>query len=297
MKLLMHKHNNHSGFTMLELSIVLVIVGLLVSLGTNLIGPLTTFVKSKETREMQEATLQSIVSWVSSNNTLPNESGFLTVAKAPLDAWGQKQIYLYDSGLYSATPTKDTICGRNTTNLKLFSSYSSNIAFAVFSRADNSAFKSRLIGTYNSAPINGVITLSGAATGSITVTGLNGDLVRWVTLDELRSKIGCQGAPLKIVNNELPFGNYSVNYSATVVADGGNGAANYQWRIKKGSFPAGVTSSVLPFANSSTTEWASATSLNMNGYPKEAGSYYFTIFVRDTIGNSSSKLFVVTVNP
>lgn len=291
--------NNYkkNGFTLVELAIVLVVIGMLVAFGGSMIAPLTTFVKVRETRDMQDSAVQSVISWASSNNTIPNETTFMTVAKSPLDAWGQNLIYLYDSNLHSATPTKDTICGRRSTDLKLFTNYSNSIAFAVISRADNPAFKSTLNGTLNSNPINSVITTSGAATGTITATGTNSDLVRWVTLDELRSKIGCLGAPLKIVNNELPFGSYSSNYSASIIADGGSGSGDYQWRIKKGSFPAGINATALPFQNLSTTDWTPASTMIIDGYPKLPGSYYFSVFVRDNIGNTSSKAFVLTVNP
>ena len=290
------------GFTLIELSIVLVIIGLLVGLGAGMIGPLTTFVKVRETRDMQDATVQSITSWASSRNSIPDVAGFPTAAKSPLDAWGRNLIYLYDANLNSTTPTKDTICGRNSTALTLVTTDPAatinNVAFIVLSGADNAVLKSTLNGNLNGAPINNtVITAPGYATGTITVTGPNSDLVRWVTLDELRSKIGCQGAQLRIINNELPYGNYSTSYSATIIADGGNGSGSYQWRIKKGSFPSGITASSLPFTNISTTDWISATAMSIQGYPKPQGSYYFSILVRDTIGNSSSKTFVLTVNP
>ena len=47
------------------------------------------------------------------------------------------------------------------------------------------------------------------------------DIVDYVTLGELRTKSGCQGAPLKILNNELPSGSMSSTYSATIYAEGG----------------------------------------------------------------------------
>lgn len=297
----MIKLKNQSGFTLIELSIVLVLVGLMVGIGAAMIKPLTTFAKSRETRTIADANLLAILSAAASSNTIPNSAGLTTVVTSPNDAWNQPFAYLYDTNLYSATPGKDTICGRNSTDLKLTTADATitNVAFAFFSRADNSAFSSTLNGTLAGAPINTVISTSGAATGTITATATNGDLLRWVTLDELRSKIGCQGAPLKIVNNELPFGNYSTDYSATVVADGGSGSSTYQWRIKKGNsgLPTGLTSGALPFTNISTTDWTTTSSLGLSGYPKQSGSFFFTIQVRDSFGNNNSRPFVLTINP
>lgn len=296
----MRTYSNHSGFTLIELSIVLVIIGMLIGLGSGMIGPLTTFVKVRETRELQDSALQSITSWASSRNSIPDSAGFPTVAKSPLDAWGRNLIYLYDANLYAAAPTKDTICGRRLAALTLVTTdpaaTMANVAFVVLSGAENATLKSTLNGNLNGVPLTGIITATGYATGTITVTGPNSDLVRWVTLDELRSKIGCQGAPLKIVNNELPFSNYSASYSATIVPDGGTGA--YEWRIKKGSVPTGMSfSPPLPFVNSSTSNWASGSNLTIQGWPRPQGSYNFTIMARDSNGNSSSRLFVLTIQP
>lgn len=299
----MRNYNNHNGFTLIELSIVLIVIGLLVGLGAGIINPLTNFIKVRETRELQDSATQSIISWASSKNSIPTASGFPTAAKSPLDAWGRGFVYKYYSSISSTSPNKDTICGLRSTTLTLQTTDPTatmpNIAFVILSGAENATLRSTLNGT--------VITASGNATGTISVAGPNGDLVRWVTLDELRSKIGCQGAPLKIINNELPYANYSTSYSATIMADGGSGSGNYQWRIKTGSFPTGVNATfinrstnvrALPFMNSSSTDWStSATSMSFGGFPKPPGSYFFSIYVRDNIGNNSSRPYVLTVNP
>lgn len=310
---------SNRGFTLVELSIVLVIIGLLVGLGAGMVGPMTTFVKVRETRELQDATLQSIISWASSRNTIPNDTGFPTAAKSPLDAWGRNLIYLYDANLYSASPTKDTICGRRTTPLTLVTTDPaatiSNVAFVVLSGAENATLKSTLDG----API----TVSGAASGTITVTGPNSDLVRWVTLDELRGKTGCQGAPLKIVNNELPVGAVPNIYSVTLKADGGVPfAANpdtHKWCVS--TLPAGfaqtggIQNADCAGLSELSGTWAAASSGLTISFPAatvSTGAYSITVVARDNADgvatsaacnaaepgdNCAQKPFVLTVNP
>ena len=314
----MRTYDNHRGFTLIELSIVLVIIGMLVGLGANLIGPLTTFVKVRETKDIMDADLQAIVSWASSRNMLPNtgatETGFKQVAKSYQDAWNQDFIYLYDGNLSpAASPTKDTICGRRSTFLTLITNSGSisNVAFALSSRADNTAFKSTLSGS--------IITTSVGITEAKTLdaSATNGDIIRWVTLDELRSKIGCQGAPLKILNNELPSAKVGDPYNATLAADGG--VLPYSWCIEAATATPLATnlvfSSTIPplplqtTASSCTglveTNWGIVTTLSISGIPSAGtqNSYSFTVYVRDnndataSNDNIAQKTFVLTVNP
>ena len=314
----MRTYNNHRGFTLIELSIVLVIIGMLVGLGANLIGPLTTFVKVRETRDIQDAAIQSITSWAASRNTIPNDALFASAAKSPLDAWGRNMVYLYDTNLYTASPTKDTICGRRSAALTLVTTdpaaTMANVAFAVLSGAENASFKSTLNGL--------AITVSAAATGTITVTGPNSDLVRWVTLDELRSKIGCQGAPLKILNNELTVASKADGYSNVILyADGGVpiDTNKYKWCIS--ALPLGFTVSggisdadCRGLADNDAKWAAAAVGLTITAAPNAAtsGSYQITVVARDNADNATNvkkcsdsdpgdncaqKTFVLTVNP
>jgi len=320
--------NNHKGFSLIELSIVLVIIGLLVGLGSSMIGPMTSYVKVRETRDMEDANLQSVISWASSNNMLPHAStdaadvsGFRYVAKSYQDAWNQDFIYLYDGSLSPATtPTKDTICGRRATLLSLAldaTTTKKNIAFALFSRADNDTLQSKK-NSDNSTPASGAVTV--ADTIKIyTTNGKNPDIVRWVTLDELRSKIGCQGAPLKIVNNELPSGKAaSTGYSATLTADGG--VPPYKWCVERpATSPFVTTNSITLSAPDSCND---PTGSSWNSYPlainnetlsATPGSYKLNVYVRDTADgtgtstkkcdaadldyNCAKKTFVLTVSP
>jgi prepilin-type N-terminal cleavage/methylation domain-containing protein len=315
----MRTYGNHRGFTLIELSIVLVIIGILIGLGANMVGPLTTFAKVRETRDMMDADLQSIVSWASSRNMLPNtgatETGFKQVAKSSQDAWKQDFIYLYDGNLSPAvSPTKDTICGRRSTVLKLALDATTtveNVAFAIFSKADNDSFQSTKAD--NSVPVSGAI----ADTVKTYTTGKNPDIVRWVTLDELRSKIGCQGAPLKILNNELPSGKVGDSYNAMLTADGG--VLPYSWCIEAATatpLPTNLvfstTTPALPLqttASSCTSlgeaNWGPSTTLSISGIPSAGtqNSYSFTVYVRDnndataSNDNIAQKTFVLTVNP
>lgn len=321
--MIMYRFSNHKGFTLIELSIVLVIIGILVGLGGSMMGPLMNFVKVRETRDMMDANIQSIISWSSSRNMIPTAVEFSAMAKSPKDAWGQDMLYLFDGSLNTAPITKDTICGRRSTVLKLNagSGVMNDIAFAILSRADNTdntAFKSIFTGTLggDGTHVSGTaiklisnVPPSGTANGTIDASGTNPDLVRWVTLDELRSKIGCQGAPLKILNNELPYGSANTpGYTVTITADGGvpfTTAPNphFEWCIE--------SARALPFSTTAPTQiptnyctgatsptWSATSTLVFSNIPAGTqGSYSFTVYVRDNDNNTAQKTFVLTVNP
>jgi len=320
------------GFTLVEMAIVLVIVGLLVGVGSSMVGVLSTAVSVRQTKDSMDAVTQSVTSWASSNNSIPDKTGFTTVAKTPLDAWGRPFVYLYDSNLYAAAPTKDTICGRRTAALTVVTTDPaatiSNVAFAVLSSSDDAVFTSTLTGTGNlNGGALGTVASPGSITGSVTVNANNSDIVRWVTLDELRSKIGCQGSPLKILNNELPSGSAtSSTYSATIVADGGvplnftplTPPDIYSWCVQTTTVnvaPAGLTFQkpnvsgvATPITNVinlfqpnclgyAAASWPKAGQLMLSGTPSASGSYYLTVYVSDNNANTVSKPFVLTVNP
>lgn len=323
---------SHQGFTLIELAIVLVIVGLLVGLGSSMVGVLTTAIKVRETKDLQDAAVQSVNSWASANNRLPDTTanGFAAVAKTPNDAWGRPFIYLYDNNL-NINPTKDTICGRRSTVITMRQCLTancattagtdyvdtSNVAFVVISESDDA--------TVQTQATDGAIAASRAAMGRITVDVNNSDIVRWVTLDELRSKIGCQGAPLRIVNNELPFGAIPNPYSVTLTADGGvpfaTNPSTYKWCVN--NLPVGFSAPVGGIQNASCIDANEATwgatpassgltiSFPANAAGLVSGSNQIIVVARDNADgvaspacsnanpgdNCAQKVFVLTVNP
>ena len=259
------------GFTLVEMAIVLVVIGLLVGMGAGMIGPLTTMSKVRESREVVESDITSIIGWAASNNRLPDATTntatyFTNALKSVNDTWGNPVYYLYScpfgEGAASAYCTdafsfsKDTICGRKTTSLRIITPTTTiqNVAFVLMSDMYDSVqttldgnLTTLIGGTITTTAVpNTVITRSGAVSprvgtlATITLDANNSDIVRWVTLDELRSKIGCQGAQLKIVNNELPYGYVGSSYPSagntlSISVDGGATPSTYRWCIESPS--------------------------------------------------------------
>jgi len=321
----MQNKSKNQGLTLVEVAIVLVIFGLIIGLGTSLIGPLTKRAKITETRDIVNAAVESEKGFAAKNNRLPTNTEFPQAVRNPNDAWTKPLVYFVDSSLTtSSNNPSEGICGRKTTNLIVCTDVNCNnqipdVAFIVVSGGPN----------YNVQ--TGPSTTSPCPSGKtcykvypqdtpnvddypndFTRQEEYDDIVKWVTIDELRIKAGCQGAQLKILNNELPSGLVNSDYKATIYAEGGvpfQSGGKYKWCIQ-GNLPSGLSSNPSPSSSdcSSLSEalWGQANELTINGSPTEEaieqGTYPLTFFVRDNQDPSGSndniaqKTLVLTIS-
>lgn len=351
------------GFTIIEVAIVMVIIGLLVGFGATLVGPLTERSKRMATTEIIMGATESIVGFASAEQRLPawgdntvdtTLDEFCEIVTKRRDSATKPLYYFLDSRL--TTPA--SLCGRKTTNLTVCRDSACtdripNIAFAVVSGAMDYNPQTGIvtagcpagqtcIGVYEpgTAGIDNCTNGTNCPNYDGAVARLNraeayDDIVEYVTLGELRTKSGCQGAPLKILNNDLPSGSMSSPYSATIFAEGGIPFASggkYKWCVEisnrnaAAGVPGGLTiapgfvrypdsASPTRCSDQAETAWASfqaddlvisrATGLT------ESGSFLITVSVRDDsqTGNDPAcnsaanedncvrKSFVLTINP
>jgi prepilin-type N-terminal cleavage/methylation domain-containing protein len=309
--------SGQKGFTIIEVAIVLVIIGLLVGFGASMVGPLTIRAKRMETKDTLKAATDSIIGFTSSNGKIPiwgdnipdaTVDEFCEVITVRKDAFTLPFYYFFDNQLTTA----GSICGRKTTNVTICrdpacTNRISDVAFVVITGAENRNPQTGIvtagcpagqtcIGAYDIGEPN-IDNCTGAANCpnyDVTVARLNrpeeyDDLVKWFTLNELKMKIGCQGPPLRIVNNELPPGSAGTIYNMTLYADGG--VPPYTWSL--------ITVPTPPPAWSI----ASGTGILGSGTPPASGVYYIKVQVRDNNDpagpndNIADKSFVISINP
>jgi len=341
----------------------MVIIGLIVGFGATLVGPLTERSKRMATTEIIMGATESIVGFASAEKRLPlwvdntvdtTIDEFCEVVTKRKDSITKPLYYFLDTRL--ATP--ESLCGRKTTNLTVCRDIACtdripNIAFAVVSGAMNYNPQTGIvtagcptgqtcIGVFETgtANIDNCTNVANCPNYDTAVPWINrpeafDDIVEYVTLGELRTKSGCQGAPLRILNNELPSGSMSSSYLATIYAEGGvpfSSGGKYKWCVEIGNqnasagVPGGlsITPGFVRYPDDPTptscsdqaeTAWpTSADELTINNsVPTESGSFLFTIYVRDdnqtgndpacepiTSGNQDNcarKSFVLTINP
>jgi prepilin-type N-terminal cleavage/methylation domain-containing protein len=334
--------NSQAGFTIIEMAMVMVIIGLIVGFGASLIGPLSIRAKRIESTETVESAAESIIGYAAANRgVLPTAAQFSGIIKKRNDAWTRPIQYVYDSVLADGDPTTGDLCTRRTTRITLRQCADAacsapvmvaNVAFLVLSGGEN--FNNQTAGslavtgpTVIDVYPNGVGDVDGHA-ADLNRAEPYDDIVQWATLGELRSRIGCRGPQLTVLNNELPPGRTSSPYSAAVYADGGVPFAtggDFLWCVETptGAVPPGLNfrnpadtgdigfdtdGSVLP---ETSAVWTRADYILINGTPTAAGSFLLTVWVRDnsnpgsdaactggaSLDNCTSRSFVLTVSP
>ncbi|MBC2709542.1 MAG: type II secretion system protein [Desulfosarcina sp.] len=319
--------NSQAGFTIIEMAMVMVIIGLIVGFGASLIGPLSIRAKRIESTEMVNAGAEAIIGHATaSQGVLPTTAQFPGIIKKRNDAWIRPIQYVYDAALADGNPTTGDLCTRKTTRITLrqcadaacsASVMVANVAFLVLSGGEN--FNNQTAGTLavNGATVidvyqNGVGNVDGYPTDLNRAEPYD-DIVQWATLDELRNKIGCRSPLLSVLNNELPPGRLTSPYSAAVYVDGGvpfAAGGEYLWCVET---PIGAMPSGLNFRNhtdtgnigfdtdgsvlaESSAVWTRSDHILINGTPTSAGSFLLTVWVRDNSNPGSDAACASGVN-
>lgn len=287
-------YHSDRGFTLIELAIVLVIVGLLVGIGASMVGPLTKRAKYTETKEALQNASQSIIGYAATmGNRLPDAATFPAIIKTSKDAWGKSLSYIFDNALTGST----SICNRTTTNITVRRCNNAactapvvitNVAFLVVSSGPN---YNNQTGTSQAVAAPTTFNIYEPDVGA--VDGCNDppvgvrlerydDIVDFVTIYDLKVKSGSVGKELGIVTRFLPNGKVGNLYGSTTVS-AVNGTAPYSWSIVAGTLPAGL--SLAP------------TTGVISGTPTTAGAYPVTIRVTDALGYTAQQQFSITVDP
>ncbi|MEN2994389.1 MAG: putative Ig domain-containing protein [Thermodesulfovibrio sp.] len=224
----------NQGFTLVELAIILIVIGLLVGLGASLIGPLTKRAKLTETRETVKGAKEAVLGFAVKNGYLPADLDHAGAKK--FDAWARELKYFAASEL-----TSGDICGKNTTSMQVYeckdincSVYltKSNIAFIVYSTGEDGEGSC----TGNSSPFyarqQGMPYNTPCTYTTNNPKYYYDDVIAYVSLDEIRTLRGCP-QPLTIVSpTTLPEGQEDSFYSYSLQAIGGK--PPYTWSGQAG---------------------------------------------------------------
>ncbi len=299
-----HKMRYLRGFTLIELAIVLVIIGLLVGMGAGLIGLLIKRVHYNQTRERLDANVEALIGGfrgcIPATDNSSSKFGYcdFSALRNRTDAWREDFVCLVADEIANYTSFSGRrdcdACARRTTSLKVRDEMDNgalheNIAFVLISKGPDHKLQTEI----NNDTVQ--IDLPGDSYD---------DLVRYVTLTELKAKLKCEYAEerLRILNNGLPYGFVGSNYNATVYAAGGvpfTLGGRYKWCVEDPKnvdaeidFSCANTSSRITISSNCRDEdennWTQCDSISLNGTPNSAGNYPVTFWVRDNADPSGS---------
>lgn len=296
---------NNRGFTLVEVAVVMVIIGLIVTFAASILRNVGGLARLRDAKDRVASTTDSVAAFAAKNNRLPVFAEFSSTTGSfnYKDPW-QRSYQLYPK-LTPATFSNftgnglSTFCGRNSTRFSVClnndctNNRIDDVAYALVSLGQNLALNS----TYP-AP-------SGCPSGRICLgvqepTPTYDDLYKYVTLTELKKAAGCvaSDAQLRIVNLDLPRAYATSSYKVPIVGSGGvpYPTGKYQWCVQTNPFN-GVTF----YADNTSTQIAACSSsytaasfTNFSGIPSASGTVYVT--VKDFTGNTASKTFVLSVN-
>ena len=259
------------GFTLIEMAMILVIIGLILGIGTSAMIQLIKWNKRKETLNDINTAVNEVLSQASNGSLDPKSLPEIT------DAYSQKIIFAIADKI-----TKDylnsknaTLCDLKDTEVtledKAYGSKINNIAVVIFSKGSDYQSDTKC----NNETITSNKT---CPPGSIINTDSTKDIVKYLTLPELKQFLGCVGIPLKILNNTLPIAYVGRSYNVTIVATGGIKPYKWCYTVEGGQLPQGLN--VTP--NTKCSNFQSANELIISGTPTQESIKKIKICVKDS---------------
>ena len=228
------------GFTLVELAIVLIIIGIVIGIGAKVADILLKKAKYDQTKELLDTALKGISAFSSSAGRLPTGSELASVIQITTDPYGNPIYYVYDSSLSTSSP-----CERTSTNITINicsdATCSSpvqtieNVAFILISGNGNSNNQTHGGGQVNSATTVNVYQYGVDVdnySGDVNRIEPYDDVVVWMTLQELRGEMNCPSLSPNITSpTNLPPATEEEGYSYTLTAEGG---VNLKWGVLSG---------------------------------------------------------------
>jgi prepilin-type N-terminal cleavage/methylation domain-containing protein len=324
---------NRNGFTLIEMTIALLLVGILLAIGVPLVGTMVKMAKNAESREAVRTAREGLKGTIVKNGAFAAVAPLETSSPKTVDAWNKKLLFLADDSLWGSG--KD-VCGVTSTKTRLKEcgdescgtySIKENIAFIVYSNGEDadgvctgtgvcsdgsgSCVFPTCTGTCINGTCNGGMGSCSTCTASCTFpvwqdgAGYNSPCSYTATNPAMRyddivqyvtldEVRAARNCSFSIVRTSLPEARVGSGYSAPLQAFG-DGSTSYVWSTgqAQGGCPAGSVQLV-----------AAATGLCLNtstgviaGTPVSAavGLHSFTVTAKNANDSTASQAFGITI--
>ncbi|MCX7823429.1 MAG: putative Ig domain-containing protein [Syntrophobacterales bacterium] len=264
------------GFTLIEIAIALVIVGILIGSGVSLVAFLTKRAKFSENKERLKEAYESVLAYAVQRNTLP--SSIADAGGPSRDVYGNEFLYVSVANWVGKDIcTTDPLMLLTVNNISEGVS-SSEVAFIIISRGENYCNQTGLNSPFSIYPrgASGNCCSPHPPVPPCPASNEYDDLVIYIDKGKLRQRV-CDA--FKIVTEVLPTGEEYKEYPR-VTFEAANGTPLYTWSISSGRLPNGIE--LTP-------------SGVISGSPTESGTFPFTVQVKDAEGRVATKGFSITV--
>ncbi|PLX69478.1 MAG: hypothetical protein C0603_00690 [Denitrovibrio sp.] len=225
----------NKGFTLVEMAIVLIIVGVMTAGGVKMIYSAMDTNKFTNSRNQIESIVKEIAEFSGRARRIPADFAELSNIVTPLtDAFEQTILYTPANGITGNTAN---ICNVDSTTITVkqcvdagctSSTDHENVAFVVTSGSINENIQVT-DSTIDYLIYEDGITIDGH-TADINRSENYDDLVSWLTLDALKKFAGCTGSAIQIIEDMIPSAYSESTYSTQLHPLGGVGP--YKWCIE-----------------------------------------------------------------
>ncbi len=279
----------NNGFSLIELSIVMVIVGLIVSMGFMVFGPsMKSALKSKNETIVQN-TVDSLIGFAGAHKYLP-DTNLTEAARSKEDALQWDLEYKHATGLQ----VKNSVCDLATTDMQVTVTRATpftiaNVAFIVWSKGNNTT--SEIAGvTAGGVTTYTIPVFSDQTTNYVDNSADKDDVSGWATLSELKAAADC-GPDMRI---SVASQTVASNYAATF--NGVGGVAPYSWCVASGELLA-FTYNVTKAAVATCTTYDASASLTVDAAspPLSSTGHDYTVYLQDSRGVIVSRTIKFTV--
>ncbi|MBF0627877.1 MAG: hypothetical protein HQL91_06625 [Magnetococcales bacterium] len=315
-------HQGTAGFSLIGLALMLMVLG--VTLSTTLLFLLPDLERNARAKTVAHlrADKNALIGYALAHGHLPAPEQFDTVVPQALDGYQNPIQYAVDERLTA----RQALCRHDTTRLAVEERH--NVALVIWSPGRNgrinqvAAQPDKIPGRVATATRIPNPPYSAQGTPDDSSDDLD-DLLAWVTLDELRSRTGCEKAEepiLTIATDGMPIGFEGQRYGTVTFSawEGGDSTA-VQWCVESAALmkdgpwydhlrftpPEAVTVRADGQCRTPESFTTSAVPvLHLTGSaPFDAGdgqggkSYPLRLFLQDQTGRSVNRLFRMTIKP
>ncbi len=266
------KRGDERGFTLIEMAIALVIIGLIAGMGVGVMRLMVKRQKLADTRQSVESAFNAILGYAEAHKYLPSSLNSLGVSGK--DAFGNGLHYYSAVGI---TAAGTDICNNKGSYLQVNDrgSVKNSVALIIFSSGENLCNQT---GDPTSSSFSGFTIYE---TGAVVPCGGRNleydDVVFYADISYLRQKI-CN--PFQVVTTILPKGKVGAPYPDSTL-EATDGVKPYSWSSPD------LPQNGLDISSDGV----------VSGTPTSAGTVNFLALVTDQEGKSASRRFSITIDP